>query len=145
MLFFNSKYQCDLQNMLNNLNATSIDHVNMKVKNLTQSIEFYKSLFGFNVKKEENAPNKLEAPSKIIGNDSIKLCMYEVPSMTPEGGIAHFGFNITNFDQIISKCEGLGVKILYGGIIEWEKSRSVYIIDPSGYELELGEVLGGGL
>ena len=77
----------------------------MKVKNLEQSIEFYKNLFGFEVKKKENEPNKLEAPSKIIGNDSIKLCMYEMPDMRPEGGIAHFGFNIENFDEVISKCK----------------------------------------
>jgi len=83
--------------------------------------------------------------SKIIGNDAIKLCLYEVPEMSPEGGIAHFGFNIANFDEIIAKCKNLGVEILYGGAIDWEKSRSVYIVDPSGYEIELGQVSGGGL
>lgn len=126
------------------LDATLIDHVNMKVKNLEQSVEFYKNLFGFEVKQEDN-PNKIDVPSKIIGNDSIKLCMYEIPDMSPEGGIAHFGFNISNFDEIIKKCEELGVKILYGGPVDWEKSKSVYIVDPSGYEIELGENPGGGL
>ena len=57
---------------MNNLNATSIDHVNMKVKNLEQSVEFYKKLFGFEIKQEDN-PNKIDVPSKIIGNNSIKL------------------------------------------------------------------------
>lgn len=126
------------------LKARMIDHINMKVKNLDESVEFYKNLFGFVIKQEENQ-NKIDAPSKIIGNDSIKLCLYEVPDMSPEGGIAHFGFNVENFDEVISKCEELGVKILYDGVINWEKSKSVYIVDPSGYELELGEVSGGGL
>jgi len=126
------------------LKATSIDHVNMKVKDLEQSVKFYKNLFGFEIKQEENA-NKLDAPSKIIGNDAIKLCLYEVPDMSPDGGIAHFGFNVTNFNEIIEKCKELGVEILYGGTVDWEKSKSVYIVDPSGYELELGEVSGGGL
>ncbi len=129
---------------MNNLNATSIDHVNMKVKNLEKSVEFYKNLFGFEIKQEENA-NKLDAPSKIIGNNSIKLCLYEVPDMSPEGGIAHFGFNIANFNEVIEKCKELGIEVLYGGIVDWEKSKSVYIVDPSGYELELGEISGGGL
>ena len=129
---------------MSKLNATSIDHVNMKVKNLEQSVEFYKKLFGFEVKQEDN-PNKIDVPSKIIGNDSIKLCMYEVPDMSPEGGIAHFGFNISNFNEIMEKCKEQGVEILYGGPIDWEKSKSVYIVDPSGYEIELGEVVGGGL
>ena len=126
------------------LKATSIDHVNMKVRDLEQSVEFYRNLFGFEVKQMEN-PNKIDAPSKIIGNDAIKLCMYEVPEMSPEGGIAHFGFNITNFNEIIEKCKDLGVEVLYDGPVEWEQSKSVYIKDPSGYELELGEVSGGGL
>ncbi len=129
---------------MSNLKATSIDHVNMKVKNLEQSVKFYKDLFGFEIKQEENA-NKLDAPSKIIGNDTIKLCLYEVPDMSPEGGIAHFGFNIDNFNDTIEKCKELGVQILYGGIVDWEKSKSVYIVDPSGYEIELGEISGGGL
>jgi len=129
---------------MKNLNATSIDHVNMKVKNLEKSVEFYKNLFGFEIKQEENA-NKLDAPSKIIGNNTIKLCLYEVPDMSPEGGIAHFGFNIANFNQVIEKCKELGVEVLYGGIVDWERSKSVYIVDPSGYEIELGEISGGGL
>jgi catechol 2,3-dioxygenase-like lactoylglutathione lyase family enzyme len=126
------------------LKARMIDHINMKVKNLDESVKFYKNLFGFVIKQEENQ-NKIDAPSKIIGNDSIKLCLYEIPDMSPEGGIAHFGFNVENFDEVISKCEELGVKILYDGVINWEKSKSVYVVDPSGYELELGEVSGGGL
>ena len=30
-------------------------------------------------------------------------------------------------------------------IVDWEKSKSVYIVDPSGYDIELGEISGGGL
>lgn len=112
----------------------------MTVKNLDKSVEFYKKLFGFEVKKEQ--PDQY---SKIIGNDNIKLCLYEESEMSPEGGIAHFGFNIENFDEIIEKCNSLGVEVLYGGPVEFEKSRSVYIKDPSGYDIELSEIPGGGL
>ena len=126
------------------LRATSMDHVNMKVKNLAESVKFYKNLFGFEIKKDEN-PNRTDAPSKIIGNDSIKLCMYEDSQMSPEGGIAHFGFHVENFSDIISKCKELGVEVLYGGPVEFEKSHSVYIVDPSGYDIELSEISGGGL
>ncbi|MDH3204062.1 MAG: VOC family protein [Nitrosopumilus sp.] len=122
------------------LNATSLDHVNMKVKNLEESIQFYHKLFGFEIKKEQP-----EQKSKIIGNNSIKLCLYEEPEMSPEGGIAHFGFNIENFDEITKKCKLLGVEILYGGPIKFEKSRSIYVRDPNGYEVELSEFRGGGL
>ena len=127
------------------LKATSMDHVNMNVKNLTQSVDFYKNLFGFEIRKDDNFPNKLDVPSKIIGNNSIKLCLYEDPSISVGGGIAHFGFHIANFDQIMNKCKELNVEVLYGGPIEFEKSLYVYIKDPSGYDIELSEVSGGGL
>ena len=127
------------------LKAISMDHVNMNVLNLEQSVKFYKNLFGFEIRKEDNSPNKLDAASKIIGNDSIKLCLYEDPQMSPTGGIAHFGFHIENFDQIIEKCKEHNVEVLYNGPIEFEKSRSIYIKDPNGYDIELSEISGGGL
>ena len=127
------------------LKATSMDHVNMNVKNLEETIKFYQNLFGFEIRKDDNSPNKMDAPSKIIGNDSIKLCLYEDPQVVPEGGIAHFGFHIENFDQILDKCKELNVEVLYDGPVEFEKSRSVYIKDPTGYDIELSEISGGGL
>jgi lactoylglutathione lyase len=126
--------------MSKTLKATSMDHVNMTVKNLEESVEFYKNLFGFEIKKEQP-----EDKSKIIGNDNIKLCLYEDSEMKPEGAIAHFGFHVENFDEIMGICESLGVKVYYDGPVQFEKSRSIYISDPSVYDIELSEVLGGGL
>ena len=130
--------------IMDKLDAVSIDHVNMKVRNLKDSLKFYNDLFGFKIKKENN-PNKSDVPSLIIGNNSIKLCLYEVPDMSPEGGIGHFGFHVSNFNEVLDKCKHLGIQILYGGTVDWEKSKSVYIKDPSGYELELSQISGGGL
>ncbi|MCE2505409.1 MAG: VOC family protein [Nitrosopumilaceae archaeon] len=131
--------------MTDTLKATSMDHVNMNVKDLAKTVEFYKNLFGFEIRKDDNSPNKMDAPSKIIGNDSIKLCLYENPQVTQTGGIAHFGFHVENFEDIIQKCNEHGVEVLYDGPVDFEKSRSVYIKDPTGYDIELSEVSGGGL
>ena len=125
---------------MSKIKAVSMDHVNMSVKNLNESAEFYNKVFGFVVKKEQP-----EQKSKIIGNDTIKLCLYEDPQMSPEGGIAHFGFFVENFDQIMETCKSLGVTVYYDGPVQFEKSRSIYIADPSGYDIELSEVAGGGL
>lgn len=136
--------QLGFSKIMDKLDAISIDHVNMKVKNLKDTLRFYNDLFGFEIKKEDN-PNKSNVPSLIIGNNSIKLCLYEVPGMSPEGGIAHFGFHVSNFNEILNRSKLLGVEVLYGGTVDWEKSKSVYIKDPNGYELELSEIPGGGL
>ena len=124
------------------LKVNGIDHLNMDVKNLDETVEFYKNLFGFKVIKEQP-----EQDSKIIGNAKVKLCLYEDPDLNEykKNGFNHFGFHIDNFDEIIQKCTELGVETFYGGPIKWEKSSSIYIKDPNGYEIELAEVFGGGL
>ena len=124
------------------LKVNGIDHLNMDVRNLDETVEFYKNLFGFEVIKEQP-----EQDSKIIGNEKVKLCLYEDPELNEykKNGFNHFGFHIDNFDEIIQKCTELGVEIFYGGPIKWEKSSSIYIKDPNGYEIELAEVFGGGL
>ncbi len=124
---------------LHPLHVTTLDHVTFYVKNLAESVNFYTALFGFEIKKEQPADRSL-----IIGNDAIKLCLYEDPEKAKSGGIAHFGLHVQNFPEIVGKCESLGVPMPYG-IVSWEKSRSIYIVDPNGYEIELSEVKGGGL
>lgn len=125
--------------MMGFLNALSIDHANMNVNNLDESVDFYSTLFGFELKKDQP-----DQQSKIIGNDTIKLCLYENPDLVFPKGINHVGFHIENFDEVVEKCKSMNISMPYG-VIEWESSRSVYIIDPNGYELELSEVQGGGL
>jgi lactoylglutathione lyase len=121
------------------IQAKSIDHINMIVKDLSESVNFYSDLFGFEIKKDQK-----EYKSMIIGNDRIKLCLYEDEKLDPGNGIIHFGFYVDNFDQVKAFCEAQKVKMPYG-TVEWEKSRSIYIIDPNGYEIELSEKDGGAL
>ncbi len=123
------------------LKVGSIDHINMSVKNLAETVTFYSKLFGFSVKKDQP-----DMASQIIGNDRIKLCLYEDPNLKIEEGINHFGFYVENFAEILAVCKSLGVPVLYGGEVAWaEKTKSVYVTDPSGYTIELSDVQGGGL
>lgn len=121
------------------LEARSLDHVNMTVKDLLESVAFYEDLFGFVEKKDQP-----EDRSKIIGNETIKLCLYEDPALEIGAGLNHFGFHVENFEEIVKKCKSMEIPIPYG-VVNWEKSRSVYIVDPNGYEVELSEFNGGGL
>lgn len=124
------------------LTATGIDHINLEVSNLKESVEFYKQLFGFEIRKTQPDQN-----SAIIGNDSIKLCLYEVAGFTKyeKKGYHHFGFHISNFDEVITKCDEMNLHIYYGGVLKWENSESIYIQDPNGYEIELTKNFGGGI
>ena len=125
--------------MATTLRAASIDHINLTVKDLEESVAFFRDLFGFEVIKDQP-----EQDSKIIGKGNIKRCLYEDRELEIGAGINHYGFYIENFDEIVAQCEALGVTMPYG-TVDWGRSRSVYITDPSGYEIELSEVPGGGL
>ena len=125
---------------MTHLHANSIDHLNMNVKNLDESVEFYSKLFGFTTLKEQP-----EEDSRIIGNEHIKLCLYETDGVDGSTGISHFGIHVSNFSEIENKCKEIKIRTKYDAPLEWEKSRSIYIYDPSGYVIELTEVQGGGL
>ena len=119
------------------LKTTGIDHVNLSVNSLEESCTFWKNLMGF-----ETLEDMPEENGRIIGTHEAKLALYESPEMTKPGtdGFAHVGFHIANFDEIEATCAELCVKVLYGGIISWPKSRSIYVADPNGYDIELSEV-----
>ena len=122
--------------------TSGIDHINLEVSNLAETIEFYKTLFGFEIRK-----NQADQNSAIIGNNSIKLCLYEVERFTKyeKKGYHHFGFHVKNFEDVLLKCEEMKLHIYYDGVLKWENSESIYIQDPNGYEIELSKNFGGGI
>ncbi len=129
------------------IRVKQIDHINMRVRNLDQSIEFYQRSFGFQMKEDRRDDPK--GPWAIIGLRGVAyLCLYEHPGKRQAERslrINHFGFVIENFDEAMAQLSAAGVEILYGGPLEWAHSRSIYIRDPSGHEIELAEKTGGGL
>lgn len=125
-----------------NLITTGIDHLNLDVIDLEESCKFWNELLGFEVLEEIPEQN-----GKIIGVKCALLALYEKPGMQKyeKGGFSHVSFNIQNFNDIEERCRELGISIKYDGAIQWPQSRSIYIEDPNGYDIELSEVWGGNL
>ncbi len=137
------------------IRVNAIDHINMSVNNLEESILFYKKLFGFEIIEDSRSGaiphNKFGAPYVIIG---IKQCAYLALHQSLQKGngqhndipirLAHFGFHVEDFDTVIAKLKSHSVSLLYGEeYLEWPHSRSVYILDPNKHEIELVEHFGG--
>ena len=85
-------------------------------------------------------------PYIIIGiSGSLALCLSETDDFKGTGDFYHYGLNIENFDEVIELLDKHDVPYQYGGPVQYDSSRSVYINDPSGHEIELSEVVVGGL
>ena len=132
-----------------------VDHVNMYVNNLEESVSFYQRVFGTDVLPKEQGFAK-GIKWCIIGiPDKFYFCLYQMQSPQthqPDSlHINHIGFYVPDFDATVERIKTLGVEIQYQGRpIEWHNSgggssRSLYIKDPNGYYIEFSEHFGGGL
>jgi lactoylglutathione lyase len=129
------------------------DHVNMFVKDLDQSIEFYRRVLGADEEiKQEGFAKGIRWC--IIGvPNKFYFCLYELKGkdFDPDGlHINHVGFYVSDFDETVRRIQQLGITIEYQGKpIEWRNrngvTRSLYIKDPNGYHIEFSEKFGGGL
>ena len=127
------------------LKVNHLDHINIFVKNLEKSAKFYQEHFGFKLYRE-GIGLAAGLPYKIIGiSGKIMICMYQQESAPKISGLNHIGIHIQNFDEALEYLKQAQVELLYGGVNEYENSRSLYIADPDGHEFELSENFGGGL
>ena len=129
------------------IGVRQMDHLNMGVRNIAETEKFYRDLFGF--EEKERGIGKGGEPFAIIGSaDRVYLCIYEygdLPLPDDHLFIHHFGFYIDDFDLALKELHERKIELGYGGVVQQGKSRSMYICDPSGYEIELVEKLGGDL
>lgn len=123
-----------------------LDHVNMFVYSLSESESFYCQLFNLKV-KERGTSSKSGRSFIVIGEpEKFYLCLHEAPKADlPQGLYNHFGIHVEDFDTFVKTVTDKGYKVLYGGVIKWPHSQSLYIEGPNGEEIEICEKFGGGL
>lgn len=133
------------------ISVGAIDHVNLSVTNLARSMDFYESVFGFRL--AEDGRGRTDAPYVIMTAEGRAFLALHASARTarPSGPVInHWGFVVGDLDRVKSKLEHHGLRIQgedsgTGGVRHWAHSRSLYISDPDGHEIELVEVFGGGL
>lgn len=127
----------------------NIDHINMTVASLEESVEWYRAVFGFDI--VESGFNKEsdggQSPWCILKKNRALLCLYEAknrvgPDEVPEKfhKMYHFGVNLGREDkgswlESISKNK---LQLFYAdGAVEYPYSESWYVKDPTGYTIEV--------
>ena len=120
-----------------------IDHVNLSVVDLNQSIEWYDKIFGFKVVEQGISP--MNRKWAIIANNDSMICMTEFKNKILADKndnedfcqIYHFGLRIADIELWKSTFKKYSLKLDYGGAVEYPHSTSWYIRDPSGHKIEV--------
>jgi catechol 2,3-dioxygenase-like lactoylglutathione lyase family enzyme len=131
------------------MNVRNLDHINLTVSNLNETIDWYGKLFGF--ERVEGGTREGIRWAIIRSGDAL-LCMYERADLGhPEEGvysdeslsidrshrINHFGLRIVDRDSLEKAILKNKVSVKYGAAIRYPFSWSWYICDPTGHEIEV--------
>jgi catechol 2,3-dioxygenase-like lactoylglutathione lyase family enzyme len=127
--------------------ARCMDHVNLSVRNLDISADFYARLLGLEIKEQGHNGGGRWC---ILGaRDRFYVCFFEVPSGTFKPNdvhINHVGFVVDDMDETVRRIHALGLRLGFGDApLEWPRSKSAYVTDPDGIVIEFTNRFGGGL
>jgi lactoylglutathione lyase len=121
------------------MSVKQLDHLNMFVKNLEETIDWYKRVFGFQLVEGGSRNDVYWA---IIKGGDAMLCIYERPDLHyPEkgtvGAVNHFGLRITDRDKWEQVVKNESLELTSDGPVRYPHSWSWYVKDPTGYEIEI--------
>jgi len=122
-----------------------LDHLNMTVADLAESIDWYGRVFDF--APVERGVTDDGVPWAILRAGEAMLCLYEHPArehldgraLKARGlhGLSHFALRITDPDAWRERAAREGVPFRFGGPVGWPRSTAWYVTDPTGHEIEV--------
>ena len=123
-----------------------IEHINLVVKDIPESLRFYRAAFPHWRVREEGNGDWYGKPRRWLhfGDDYTYLTLNdngegEARDLSGhQPGLAHVGFVTRNLGALIERLQAEGFEVDHGGAKE-PFLRSVYFIDPSGMEVEFLE------
>ncbi len=128
-----------------------LDHINLTVADLNKSIEWYRKIFGFELVELGTTPEGVKWG--IVAFRDSMICMTEyadrvaadqVDDQTTHQ-IYHFGIRVSDLEQWQQTIHDHQLKLYYGGKIHYPNSKSWYIHDPSGHEIEVSYAAQGSM
>jgi catechol 2,3-dioxygenase-like lactoylglutathione lyase family enzyme len=122
------------------IETSGLHHIHLVVRDLDRSLRFYQTVFG--MQEQFRAGPSMVFLSTPGSRDLITLNQDEAErhKAGDSGGIAHFGFKLrrgSNLDDVVREVEGGGGRVVSRG----EHAPGVpfvYVADPDGYVIELG-------
>ena len=124
------------------MQVKQLDHLNLTVENFDATVAWYRRVFGFEVVERGAYDGQ---PWGVIRGGEAMLCIYQNPGAHVPGErdadthhlhlVYHFGLRITDraaWEATIRR-ENVAISMQY----RYPHSQSWYVLDPSGYEIEV--------
>lgn len=119
-----------------------LDHINLTVRNIEESREWYKKMFDFLPVERGISPQSRKF--EILARNDFMICMSEYKDQNNDDGqirqnhrIYHFGVRVDNEEEWINRINTFKVRIKYNAVYQYPHSRSWYVEDPNGHEIEV--------
>ena len=126
------------------IKTAGLTHIHLVVRDMERSLRFYRSVFG--MEEQFRVGPHMVFLSTPGSRDLITLNQDEAEQgkAGDSGGIAHFGFNLlgtANLDAAVTEVEHAGGTVVSRGD-HAPGVPFVYVADPDGYVIELGNPAG---
>ena len=125
-----------------------LEHLNLVVYNIQQSIQFYQAAFPhWQVRGGGEALWNSKARNWLHFGDDYQYLTFNDGGVGENRdlsghqiGLCHFAFVTNNLDAMVKRLENSGFNIAKSGA-DSSFRKNVYFLDPSGYEVEFVEYL----
>ena len=122
-----------------------LDDLNLNVRNLDESIQWYQNIFGFEVVEHGFY---FKRPWAIIKKDNLMLALNQIkekPSSDKDYAVYENGLVLNHFalrfeeseKQWLQKIKENRLQTYFDSPVNWPHSTSWYVKDPNGYNIEV--------
>lgn len=122
------------------ISVTGLNHVVLYVRNLERSVEFYKSIFGFEEVARRHRMMALLRAAGSKNHHDLGLVALGSHAPTPTAGtigLYHLAWEVKTIEDLAKAAELLQEKNYFRGASDHGVSKSVYGEDPDGLEFEI--------
>lgn len=122
------------------MESVSFDSISpiLAVKDLSQALEFYQRILGFDLAWSWGTPPEIAA----VCRDNIEITLTQRADAKPVGA-SHVYLGISGIDACYARMEQSGVTIVVPIDDRAYGMRDFRIADPSGNELSIGQAIAG--
>ena len=116
-------------------------HVSINVRNVAESVKFYRSMLGIEPSKVRTGYAKFD-----IQNPPLNLALNEVPTLREAGALSHLGIQVASTDDVF----GIRQRWIDAGLVTRDEMKTdccyatqdkTWVHDPDGNEWEAFAVL----